>query len=365
MGRIAERIECGCRVTGSFDDALAAPVPAGRALIQTLRFTTDALPPEERYRAWRLRDWPRTEPIFRTDPFEPFDTRWESAPLGPIVFARVEITGMRWERRLDDIRRSGFDYIIVNMMKRGEARGDFDGRAFHETADTFHFHDLARPSLHMSTASLTYSLIVPRTVAADWFGALDDLHGLVVPRKDAALAFVLAEQVSEMLADLDADQAERLGRMFLETMAVALASIRPAPPSPVSAAAQLRAGAVEFIESRLGSRELGAEEVAQGLGVSRGPLFAAFQADGGVRAYTMTRRLERARAALADLEQAEPVGLIAERLGFADAPHLTRTFRARYGMTPGQYRRLLRADREMPSTETDAHRVTSPFTDDP
>ncbi len=130
-------------------------------------------------------------------------------------------------------------------------------------------------------------------------------------------------------------------------------------------AAQLRAGAVEFIESRLGSRELGAEEVAQGLGVSRGPLFAAFQADGGVRAYTMTRRLERARAALADLEQAEPVGLIAERLGFADAPHLTRTFRARYGMTPGQYRRLLRADREMPSTETAAHPVTSPFTDDP
>ncbi len=312
-----------------------------------MRFSTEGLPPEERYRAWRLRDWPRTEPVFRTDPFEPFETRWESAQLGPIGFARVEITGMRWERRLDDIRRSDFDHIIINMMKEGEAQGDLDGRAFHETAGSFHFHDLSRPSLHMSTASLTYSLIVPRPVAVEWFGALGDLHGLVVPQKEAALAFVLAEQVSGMLADLDADQAGRLGRMFLETMVVALTAVRPKPLNPVSAAALLREAAEDVIERRLGARDLGVDEIARTLGVSRGRLFAAFQGDGGVRAHVMTRRLERSRETLADLERDAPVGLIAHQLGFADAPHLSRTFRARYGMTPSQYRRLIRANREL------------------
>lgn len=327
------------------------PVRSERDLIPLLRFTTDDLPPEDRYRAWHLRDWPRTEPVYRTDPIQPFNTRWLSAQLGPILFARVEITAMRWERRLDDIRRSDFDPIIVSMMKSGEARGDFDGRSFHEKSGSFHFHDLGRPSLHVSSTSLTYNVVFPRALAAELFGSLDDLHGLVVPEREAALAFVLAEQVSGMLADLDEEQAERLGRMFSEALAVALAAVRPARANLLSAAAQLRRAAGELIESRLGSRDLGADEVAQTLGVPRGRLFASFQADGGVRAYITTRRLERSRAALADLERQEPIGLIAHRLGFADAPHLSRAFRARYGMTPSQYRRLLRADREMLAPE--------------
>ena len=145
-----------------------------------LRYTTDDLPPEDRYRTWYLRDWPRSEPIFRTVPTEPFNTRWESVQLGSVMFVYTEISGMRWERRRQDIRVSDFDPIIVNMMIEGEAQGDMDGRPFHETAGTFHFHDLSRPSLHASTASLTYSVVIPRPVAEQWFAPLQDLHGLVI-----------------------------------------------------------------------------------------------------------------------------------------------------------------------------------------
>ncbi len=327
------------------------PVPVERDVIPLLRFTTDDLPADERYRAWLLRDWPRTQPIYRTDPTEPFDTRWVSGQLGPVMFARVEITAMRWERRLVDIRGSDFDPIIISMMKTGEARGDFDGRRFHETPGTFHFHDLARPSLHVSTGSLTYNLVLARELAVEWFGPIGDLHGLVVPQRGAALAFALAEQVAEMLEDIDAEQADRLGRMFLETLAVALSAVRPPRADPVSRALRLRRRAEEMIDLRLASRDLGVEEIAQVLGVSRGRLFAAFQTGGGVRAHILTRRLERSRAALADPERDEAVGLMAHRFGFADAAHLSRAFRARYGMTPSHYRRLLRADREMLAPE--------------
>jgi AraC-like DNA-binding protein len=55
-------------------------------------------------------------------------------------------------------------------------------------------------------------------------------------------------------------------------------------------------------------------------------------------------RLERAKAALADLERGEPIGTIAGRLGFCDASHLTRLFRTRYGMTPRDYRHLIATD---------------------
>ena len=333
-------------------DAVLVGEPAARDLIPVLHFTTDHLPAQDRYRAWYLRDWPRAQPVYRTEPTEPFNTRWISTQLGPMMFARVEITGMRWERRLDDIRASDFDPIIVSMMKTGEANGDFDGHALHVTAGTFHFHDLSRASLHVSSASLTYNLVMPRPLAEQWFGPLSDLHGRVVPVDKAALVFALAEQVVDLLPTLDVDQAERLSRMFLEALAVALAAVRPRAAPSGDASMMLRRRAVERIDQRLGAREVTVVDLCQALKVSRARLLAAFKPDGGLRAYVLARRLERSREALADLGRNEAIGTIAHRLGFADAAHLSRTFRTRYGMTASEYRHMLRADRALLPEET-------------
>ena len=47
-----------------------------------------------------------------------------------------------------------------------------------EPSGAFHFHDLAKPSIHVSTASRTYSIVMPRPLASDLFGSIDDLHGI-------------------------------------------------------------------------------------------------------------------------------------------------------------------------------------------
>lgn len=195
----------------------------------------------------------------------------------------THITAMRWERRLDDIRTSDFDPIIISMMKSGLAQGDFDGRPFREPAGTFHFHDLGRPSLHVSTASETYNLVVPRPLAMEWFGALDSLHGLVLPRAEAAMAFAQAEQTLNSLARLDEAQAERLGRVFLELLAVALAAVRPVARPRLTAAETLRERVAELIEARLGTREVSVDDLCRDLNVGRGRLFAAFRATAGFR----------------------------------------------------------------------------------
>lgn len=171
----------------------------GREAIPVVRYSTGALPSHERYAAWLRRDWPRSNPIFRTTPNEPFDTRWEQVQLGRILFLYTEITGMNWERRKQDIRQSDFDPFIVNMMIEGHAQGDMDGRTFQESAGAFHFHDLARPSLHVSSACLTYSLVLPRPVAREWLGALDDLHGLIIDGEVAAILFNHAALVHRMI----------------------------------------------------------------------------------------------------------------------------------------------------------------------
>lgn len=290
---------------------------------------------------WSERSWPRGTPVYRTEPFEPFNTSWETTPLGPVTFVYTEITGMRWERRVADIRVSDFDPIIISMMIEGLAQGDMDGRVFLETAGTFHFHDLARPSLHVSTASRTFNLVIPRAIAAEWFGSLHDLHGLVVGREAAAMLFSHSGQVRHALPRFSLADADRLGRVFLELATLALAGSRPALQAPVAAEDALMRRAMQKIDQGLGGGDLSVAELGRTLGVSRRRLFAAFRSSGGVQTYITATRVNRARTALAEIERAEPIGAIAHRLGFSDASHLSRAFRDRYGMSPSDYRRLV------------------------
>jgi AraC-like DNA-binding protein len=314
-----------------------------REPIEILRFSTADLPPDERYPAWLNWGWPRSGAIFRTDPTEPFDTHWESMALGEIIFVRTGITGMRYERRLGDIRQSDFDPLIVNMMMEGSAQGVFDGREFREEPGSFHFHDITRPSIHVSTASRTFSIVVPRPLAIQLFGKLHDLHGLVVRGGCADLLLAHAKNVWAALPGIDQSSAPALGRSFLDLLAVAVSDARRAEPPFDTAAAKLRQRAATFIESRLNTA-LSPGELCGALDVSRKSLFAAFRQDGGVQNYIRATRLESAKAALADREREEPIGTIAVRLGFCDASHLSRLFRERYGMTPRSYRRLLAID---------------------
>lgn len=316
---------------------------AANGAIELSRYSTAHLHPEQRYRDWLERTWPRIDAIYRTEPTEPFGALFESAELGGIGIVYVEITGMRWERRLQDIRASDFDPIIVNMMLEGAAHGDFDGREFREEAGDFHFHDLARQSIHVSTASRTLSLILPRPLAVRTFGRLDDLHGLVVHGAWASLLLAHAAHVWEALPSLDAAAAPALGESLLGLLVGSLAQVRAATPPAPAGDARLRRRAEAAIAQQL-NKPLAIAGLCRALNVSRKSLFAAFREDGGVHKYIRAQRLERVREALADLERAEPIGMIAMRLGFCDAAHLTRQFRARYGMAPRDYRRLVAGD---------------------
>ena len=336
-------------------DDLSVPhgemAPQSRQTIPILRYSTEHLPEQQRYEEWLRRDWPRTDPIYRTERTEPFNTRWESAQLGPVIFVYTEITGMHWERRAEDIRSSDFDPIIISMMIEGLAQGDLDGRAFREPSGTLHFHDLGRPSLHVSTASRTYAIVIPRPVAEEWIGPVYDLHGLVVEEEAAAMLFSHAAQTHKALPRLDVDAAERLGRIFLELIAIAAAEVRPRETARVKPEAALRRRAEEEIERRLGSTSLTVALLCDRLGVSRARLFRAFQTEAGIHNYILRQRLERARTAIADVDRGEAIGTIAHRLGFSDPGHLSRSFRARFGMSPREYRQLVAANSTGPSAE--------------
>lgn len=278
--------------------------------------------------------------VFRTAPTEPFNISIETVSLSQLLVARVELTAMTWERSARDIRMSSFDPILVTIMVEGEARGDLDGRAFLEPAGVYHFHDPTRPSLHASTASLTYNLLIPRRVAAAWFSPMDELHGLMVRGELARSLQDLAVTTWSLLPSLDQARAARIERAFLELLALGFESARAVAPPRLTSEELLRRRVYELIEHRLDLNTVTTADLCRFLEVSTEQLAAAFRGDGGLQAWLLQRRLESARAALTRSDRVEPIGNIAHRLGFSDASHLSRAFRQRYGLSPRDYRRL-------------------------
>lgn len=103
--------------------------------------------------------------------------------------------------------------------------------------------------------------------------------------------------------------------------------------------------AKRFIELRLHDPELSVEAIAEGCSISVRSLHRVFSDDsaGSVSRYLWTRRLDHCAAALRDpRERHRPITEICFAWGFSDSSHFSRVFRERFGVTPSEYRRILR-----------------------
>ena len=102
------------------------------------------------------------------------------------------------------------------------------------------------------------------------------------------------------------------------------------------------ARAIDYAEANL-DRSIGVAELAAVAGMSPSWFQSSFRAVVGqpVHAYVTERRLDRARRMLTDLTssgRARSIAQIAHACGFADASHLGRAFKRRFGTTPGKTR---------------------------
>jgi AraC-like DNA-binding protein len=92
----------------------------------------------------------------------------------------------------------------------------------------------------------------------------------------------------------------------------------------------------EFLDSRL-DVTVSLAEVAAAAGVSPFRIYRAFERETGMTPHNYQRQA-RVRVALDLIRRGELLAQVAMVAGFADQAHLTRSFRARMGMTPGAYR---------------------------
>ncbi|HEU5471916.1 MAG TPA: AraC family transcriptional regulator [Actinophytocola sp.] len=161
---------------------------------------------------------------------------------------------------------------------------------------------------------------------------------------------VLAAALARLHASLG-DEASALARDEALAATVAAMVHRGATAAPLeSSATRLRhdgqATAADRARAVLDEAyldDIGADELATAAGCSRFALYRAFRARYGL-APSDYQRLLRLRAARRLIGAGHPVAEAATRSGFADQAHLTRWFRRCYGLTPGAYQRAGRPD---------------------
>ncbi len=312
--------------------------------IDVRRFSTDGLGAVAR-EAWcdRISTLGR---LFETTPEEPFAVASSGFALGDLQLGYSTITAQRWERSAAMARRDGVDWLTVNVRDHGAAQGDAGGSGFSASGTSAILIDMSQASDHVSQASKTALLTIPRPIAEAVLGPVRALHGTVISAEGSALLRAHLRQLSHMADRIPVSQGGRLAGGLVDMVAVALAMDgRPVVPGADAVDRALRQRAQALIDARLTSATLTAATLAKALGISRSTLYRLFAQDGGVMAHIRDRRLDRAHALIGDAATVAPIAAVAEQLGFCDAAHFGRLFRARYGITPGEYRAIRRAQR--------------------
>jgi AraC family transcriptional regulator len=230
------------------------------------------------------------------------------------------------------VRKGSFGYRVRGEAYELVAGSVLLGRAGDEYACT-HEHACGDECLSIQLAPKLAEAIGLHVWCA---GALPPLPALVVLAE-------LAQAAADGRSDLGVDEAALLLAGRLAELAAGCAP-RPLKPSPrdrrraVEAALRLDASAGEPV---------GLEESAAAAGVSAYHFLRLFAAVLGVtpHQYLVRARLRRAARLLAEEER--PITDIAYDVGFGDLSNFVRTFRRAAGVSPRQFRRAAKGDRNI------------------
>lgn len=98
---------------------------------------------------------------------------------------------------------------------------------------------------------------------------------------------------------------------------------------------------VDFVEAKIATR-ITLVDLADMCGISQFRFMRAFKAETGFNPhqYVIERRVARAKNLLQDSQ--DSIADIAYDIGFSSQAHMTDVFRKRVGVTPGQFRRIMR-----------------------
>jgi AraC-like DNA-binding protein len=229
------------------------------------------------------------------------------------------------------------DQLLIYLELEGSCDNNWTGRRGRVEVGDIQIVDYARPFRSVTTDYKNLIVILARESVPAALLALEP-HGLVFPRGSGAARLIGAATQADDLTVSEAETA--IEGIVALTTASARARLAGDEASSVKAR---RKAALDYIDAHIGNEQLGPDEIAEAVHVSRASLYRLLAAQGGIRTVLLKRRLDEAlRLLLADKNDDPSLKDIVKCCGFGGASQFSRAFRARFGTPPVQYRELVR-----------------------
>jgi len=272
-----------------------------------------------------------------------FDGSIETGELGPLVFARLCCTGSAMDRARAPGAALVQSYSLI-LQQSGTGRLSQYGKEAQLQPGDLLLCDNAAPLFHhMAEGSELIVLRVPAHVLQRHLHSPEQSCGRSLPGNSGTTSVataLLASICSGNLGNLPPAVQENLARQLLEMVAISYSLNFDNLANPPLVVGSRFAKARRFIEQHLRDPELGPQKIARALNISTRYLGMIFAGEkDSVSAYILRRRLEVIAHQLIDTRwRSRSICEIAFDWGFNSAPHFSRSFRERFGLTPREYR---------------------------
>lgn len=253
------------------------------------------------------------------------------------------LAGLSHERSHKRVATDGFDHVNMQLV--------VSGRMLLSTADTprvvepgqIAVFDMTRPQRTWTLGARIVAASLPRDLVAAAIMPGVPLHGLVLSEPHCAL---LGDVLRSLVRTGPSTHATLANAATSTVAAVFGATLGSVPDKrdvlPLIETAK-RERAITYIERVLHQPDLSADVIGKAVGMSRSALYRVFEPLGGVARYIQQRRLVALRRTLSRPSEIRPFSALAQTHGFVSASHANRSFKEVFGITPGDFRSIVRA----------------------
>lgn len=308
-------------------------------------FSTDGIVERKKIDRWSEIIQDRLVPVEHTRIEDgPFRGVIEAADIGVLAISRITQEALRTEATPETIRRhSKRDTLSVAIKLRGVSSVTQDGRESVQRPGDIVVIERRPVVMQSSAGSCSYLLEVPRQRLEAALGPSRHYTSMTVDAAlpGAALVRTFVDELVRVHESLSPEMSERMASIGIDLIAASVAEgmARETPKTAQGDVIVQRAKA--HIEARVGDPALDPAAVAAGIGVSLRRLQELFQErEHCVSEWIWERRLDSAAKRLRDPACTHvPIGTLAYDCGFSNQAHFSRRFRARFGLSPSEFRR--------------------------
>lgn len=313
------------------------PNSAADEPIPHLAFDSDALPVDQRMKAWEALSHAYDVALAPGADARDFAVRNSIWLLGDLAVSSGATTPVRLARTPERIRADGRDTVSIVFMRKGRWTCTVEDRLESLGPGQACLLDFAKPWASVGGHTDFIIVVMSRAMVQAAGCDIDRLHGFVI---DGVGGRLLTEHLGSLVRHLPAAGAGdvpllvRLARALLDEVLGGVAGTGQAAAVGADRWSRIRL----HIESHLGDPHLDAGHICAALAMTRSTLYRAAQARGGVAGYIQQRRLEAAHLRLCDPEETATLTTIATNLGFHSTAHFSNSFRRRFGYSPSDAR---------------------------